>query len=267
MTGTTPSGDTAHARRPPGVADVAGVEESEADLREALEGLSRLALGDRPLESSLHRVATLTVLAIPGAQGAGVAMLEEHHPETVCVSDVFVQRVDDIQYRLGEGPCITAAAEARTVVSGSLHTDPAWPRFGRKVARLGVRSVLSLPMVLGDGEVVGALNVYSRVPDAFDPDAARLGEAFAVAAAVAVSNARELMQARRLTQNLHSALRTRATIDHAIGIVMSRRGIGADEAFDLLRQLSQRRNVKLSVVAEDLVREAVARVRGRHSDG
>ena len=268
MTGTTPSGDPDTARRPPADGgDSDGDGSQDGDLREALDRLSRLALGGRTLESSLYQVATLAVLALPGAQGAGVAMLEENHPETVCVSDPFVQQVDDIQYRVGEGPCITAAAEGRTVRSGSLETDPAWPQFGARVRRLGVHSVVSLPLVLVSGEVVGALNVYARPPDVFTDDATRLGEAFALAAAVAVSNARELMQARRLSQNLRAALSSRAAIDQAIGIIMSRRGGSADDAFDVLRELSQAQNVKLTTVAERFVEEAVTRARVRRSAG
>ena len=245
--------------------DGSGIESSEGDLAMALDGLARMAVGAQSLESSLEWVAKLAVTAIPGAAGAGVTMQENGRPNTVCASDPFVRDVDDMQYGLGEGPCITAAAEARTVVSESLGADLAWPRFGPRARELGVLSALSLPLIMPTGEVMGAMNVYAHSAGAFDDAAVEQGETFAAAAAVVVNNARELMQARRLAEQLRTALSSRATIDQAIGILLSRQGGSPEDALASLKRLSQNQNIKLAVVAEDIVREAVLRARARHS--
>lgn len=236
----------------------------EDDLRAAVDGLGRLVMGPSA-DESLGRIAVLTVRAIPGASGAGVTMLETGRAETVAVSDPLVRLIDDLQYGLGEGPCITAAAENRVVVSGDLGREPSWPRFGVRVEALGVHSVLSLPLVL-EAQVVGALNVYARAHDVFDDTAARIGTAFAVPAAVAVANTRVLVQARRLSDQLEAALTNRAVIDQAIGIIRSRRGGTADDAFGWLRSTSQSSNTKLSSVAAHVVDEATRRARARHRD-
>jgi GAF domain-containing protein len=236
--------------------------DEDEDLERALGDLGGLVLGGDVLEVTLGRIATLAASAIAGADGVGLAMLEPDRPETICMSHPFVREVDDIQYSLREGPCITAAAEAATVVSGSLGHDVRWRRFGPRVARLGVHSVLSLPLLLS-GEVVGALNVYAHERDAFDDAALVHGETFAVAAAVSVHNARRLMQADRLATQLQAALTNRAVIDQAIGILMSRQGGTAVEAFASLRRTSQSTNVKLAQVAQDLIDEAVRRARAR----
>jgi len=60
---------------------------------------------------------------------------------------------------------------------------------------------------------------------------------------------------------------SQAIIDQAVGVLMSRSGYTADQAFDRLRQMSQTQNTKLSVVARSLVEEAVRRARARHTDG
>lgn len=236
----------------------------DGDLRLSLAALSRLATGQMELGEALTRVAEFAVRAIPGADGAGLTLLEENQHDTVVASAAFVGQVDAIQYGIGEGPCITAAAEARTVRSGRLEADPQWPQFGPQVARLGVHSVLSIPLLIADG-VLGAMNVYAHGPDAFDDDAARIGELFAIPAAIAVQNAQVLAQTRRLASQLQAALTNRATIDQAMGILMSRVGCGPDEAFDRLRQLSQHENRKLHDVAQTLLDEAVRRARARHS--
>ncbi len=232
------------------------------DLTVSLAALSRLSSRRLSLEDLLTRVATFGVPAIPGADGAGLTLIEADRADTIVTSAPFVREVDDIQYGLGVGPCISAAATRQTMRSGSLGGDQRWPRFGPRAGRLGVHSVLSLPLISAD-EVVGAMNVYAHAPHSFDERSARLGELFAVPAAIAVQNAQILAQTRRLSANFQAALTTRAVIDQAIGIMLSRTGVSADQAFARLRTLSQREHLKLAAVAAGVVREAARRARSR----
>ena len=236
------------------------------DLRESLSALSRLSSGRLDLTDLLVQVATFAVRAIPGADGAGLTMMERDRADTIVASAPFVREIDAIQYGIGEGPCISAAIEGATMRSGSLGGEPRWPRFGPRAGRLGVHSVLSLPLLTPDG-VFGAMNVYAHVKDAFDDQAAHVGELFAVPAAIAVQNAQVLAATKRLVTALQASLTAQTVIDRAMGIVMSRSGCSADEAFDRLRRLSQTQNTKLVVVARSLVDEAVRRARSRHTDG
>ena len=237
--------------------------EEEEDLRESLAGLSRLAADRLPLEDLLTQVATYAVQAIPGADGAGLTLLEEDRADTIVATAPFVTEVDDIQYGMEQGPCISAAREGQTVTSGSLGGDPRWPRFGGRVARLGIHSVVSLPLITPDG-VVGATNVYAHDKNVFDDRAAELGQIFAAPAAIAVHNAHVLAQTRRLANKLQSALEVRGVIDRAVGIVMSRSGSTEHEALERLRSLSQHEQRKLAEVASQIVDEAVARARARN---
>lgn len=236
----------------------------EDDLRESLSALSQLSMGRLDLRDVLTRVAEFAVRAIPGADGAGLTLLEAGQGDTIVASAPFVTEVDGIQYTIGEGPCITAAREGRTVRSGALGDDVQWSEFGPRVKALGVHSVLSLPLVTPGG-VVGAMNVYAHPRDAFDDHAAEVGELFAVPAAIAVENAQVLAQTKRLAGQLQAALTSRAVIDQALGILMSRTGSSSEEAFDRLRDRSQADNVKLRDVAQRVVDEAVRRARARHT--
>ena len=148
-------------------------------------------------------------------------------------------------------------------MSGSLGADPRWPRFGGRVARIGVHSVVSLPLITPEG-VVGAMNVYAHSKNTFDDRAAQLGQIFATPAAIAVHNAHVLAQTRRLANQLQSALEVRGIIDRAVGILMSRSGSTEHEALERLRSLSQREHRKLADVARRIVDEAVARARARN---
>jgi GAF domain-containing protein len=259
-----PRADTDSGRSADTAQQQSHTESEDYDLRESLTALSRLATGRLDLTDILTRVAQYAVAAIPGADGAGVTLIEAGHSDTIVASAPFVAEVDAIQYSIAEGPCITAAKEARTVRSGALGEDAQWPRFGPRVGRLGVHSVLSLPLVTPDG-VVGAMNVYAHPPDAFDDHAVHLGELFAVPAAIAVQNAQVLAQTKRLAHQLQDALTSRAVIDQALGILMSRTGSNAQEAFDRLRERSQTDNVKLRDVAQRVLDEAVRRARARHT--
>jgi GAF domain-containing protein len=238
----------------------------EHDLQEGLAGLSRLSTNRLGLEDLLTRVATLAVRAIPGADGAGLTLLEADRADTIVATAEFVREIDDIQYGIGQGPCITAVRDGQTVISGSLGSDPRWRKFGGSVARLGVHSALSLPLIVPDG-VVGAMNVYAHDKHVFDERAAELGEIFAVPAAIAVQNAQVLAQTRRLAGQLRSALETRAVVDRAVGILMSRTGGTEDETLARLRILSQNEHQKLAVVAAQIIDEAVRRAQARHRPG
>lgn len=235
------------------------------DLQDSLARLSKLATGLLPLEDSLTRVAQYAVRAIPGAEGAGLTLLEESRSDTIVSTADFVAQIDDIQYSLGQGPCISAAADQQIVLSGSLGGDQRWPQFGSRVARLGVHSVVSLPLITDEG-VVGAMNVYAHDKNAFTADAGRLGELFAVPAAIAVQNAQVLAQTKRLASQLQSALSSRGVIERAVGIMMSRSGGTEADALDRLRALSQHQHEKLPVVAQSIVQEAVRRARARRTD-
>jgi hypothetical protein len=231
-------------------------------LEASLAGLSGLLTGPRPVQETLVRIAEFAVRAIPGAEGAGLTMLEDDRPQTVVASAEFVQAVDDVQYGLGEGPCLLAVETRSTQTSGSLGGDARWPRFGPRVGRMGVHSAVSLPLLLPD-RVVGALNVYAHGKDAFGSEAVRIGEMFARPAAVSVHNAQILAQSQRLAEQLGAALVSRAVIDQALGVIMSRTGATPEEAFERLRAMSQSQHVKVAEVSRALLDEAVRRARAR----
>jgi GAF domain-containing protein len=245
----------------------AQLEADDVDLHAALSGVAGIVAGGRGVVDVLHDVAEFAAQAIPGIDGAGVTMTEAStgtpHIQAWAVTADFVREIDAVQYHeFHEGPCITCMQSQRSAVSGSLGSDDRWPRFGGRVARMGVHSALSMPLMVGE-QVIGAINAYSHHRDAFAEHAVQLASQFAGPAAVSVCNARLLADARDRTSQLQRALVSRTVIDQAIGIIRARTGVGADEAFDRLTKISQTENTKLRVVAERLVEEAVRRARAR----
>ncbi|MGH3970547.1 MAG: GAF and ANTAR domain-containing protein [Mycobacterium sp.] len=245
----------------------AQIQAAEVDLHAGLSGVAGILSDARAMNEILGEVADFAVQAIPGADGAGVTVLKsgDSRPQvqTWATTAAFVDEIDTVQYQdLDEGPCITCMRSRRSVVSGSLGSDRRWPHFGGRVARMGVHSVLALPLMVGE-QVIGAINSYAHGRDAFADHAVRIGSQFAGPAAVSVYNTLVLAGARERTERLQRALKSRAAIDQGIGIIRSRTGLSAEEAFERLTRLSQDENAKLHVVAERLVEEAVRRARAR----
>lgn len=248
----------------------AQTDADEQDLLKAVRGLADVAADVDDLESVLTQIAHLTVMSVPGAEGAGatVMRLADGRPPTVlawAATHPFVREVDHLQYEiLSEGPCLTAMQTRRPQVSGSLGGDNRYRRLGGRIARMNVHSALALPLIARD-VVVGALNIYAHERDVFTEHAIAMAEQYARSAAVTVANLQALQTAHIRATQLQNALKSRATIDQAIGLIRGRTGATAEEAFDRLRQTSQRENVKLAVIAERMLDEAVRRARARSS--
>jgi len=245
-------------------------EADEVDLYAGLSGVAGIMAGARGVLDLLGEVAEFAARAIPGVDGAGVALVDTHEGiariQTWSTRAEFVREIDAVQYEnLSEGPCITCMLSGRPTVSGSLGSDSRWPRFGGRVARMGVHSALALPLVVGD-QVIGAINSYANSRDSFGEHAVQVGSQFAGPAAISVFNAQLLSRAHQQAAQLQQALTSRAVIDQAIGIMRSRSGGSAEEAFNRLVQISQHENVKLRIVAERLVEEAVRRANARHRE-
>ena len=120
-----------------------------------------------------------------------------------------------------------------------------------RAAASGIRSCLSLP--LSAEGIIGALNLYAPVPDAFGEAEIRRAEVFAASASAALALAARQASATVLTGQLREALASRAVIDQAIGIIMAQERCTSDEAFGILRNASQNRNLKLREIAHQIV--------------
>jgi GAF domain-containing protein len=242
--------------------------ESE-DVTVSLQDLAGVVSDVDVLDDVLAEIGEFAAAAVPGSDGAGVTLVRPggDSPAMLAWSATapFVRELDRLQYDVcGEGPCLTAMRTERPLVSGSLGSDERWRRFGGRAARLGVHSGMALPLLVR-GTVVGAINLYAHERDVFTEHAVRLGEQFAGPAAVSVHNTQMLHAAREHASHLQTALTSRATIDQAIGILRSRAGGDAAEAFGRLRAISQNEGVKLAVVAQRILDEAVRRAHARHS--
>lgn len=227
---------------------------SQSDpMHDSLAVLSQFFVGDHTLGATLQRVVDLSEVALPNADMVGVTMLVEGKATTAVFSDPTAAEIDEAQYDGRSGPCLEAYRRGEVIGIPVLEDDGRWPHFAAAASAHGVKSTLSLPLRVGD-DTVGALNFYSRVVEGFGDDAVTAGRAFATHAAIVLANAQAYWDARNLSEGLSEAMRSRATIEQAKGIVMAQSNVDPDTAFEVLKQASQRENRKLRDIAEEIVR-------------
>lgn len=214
--------------------------------------LHELVLSTEGLQEFLHRVAALAVQAIPTRVSCGITVQPGAKPLTIASSDGMAVAVDEIQYSVGDGPCLTSMREGKQIHVRDLLSEQRWPSFTAHALAHGVRSILSVPLS-GPDDVVGALNVYAADPDIFDDVVRRQVEQFAATAAGATAITVRLVDTTEQSENLRRALVYRSVIDQAIGIVMAQNRCSSGDAFGILRQASQNRNEKLRDIAARLV--------------
>jgi GAF domain-containing protein len=234
------------------------------DLTTSLIELASLVGRSAPLEQTLSRLMAYPLHLVPSADGAVLTLLEDGQPRINIATDELTRSADQAHAWAGEGPSLVALLDGHSVASESLGRDLAFPRFGGRVARLGLHSAVAVPMTLDDG-VIGVITLYSRTKRAFGSIELSTLEGYARPAAVVARNAQVLARSQVQIEQLEQALRIRPVIDQAIGIIRYRTGKSEEEAFGRLREMSNVKRMKVSDVARDLVDEAVrtARVR-RH---
>jgi transcriptional regulator with GAF, ATPase, and Fis domain len=220
------------------------------DIAETLGQVARTLESEQTVEGTLKAVVAAAMENIPGADHAGISLLEKGTIRTMAPSGEIVNRIDKLQYQLGEGPCVNSITDHRTYRTGDLAAESRWPRFGEETATMGVLSMLSFRLFTAE-DTLGALNLYSAERDAFDVNAQQIGELFAVHAAIALAGSQQ-------ESHLLAALDSRDLIGMAKGILMERHRVNEDRAFAIMVDASQKSQLKLHDVARWLVDEAAA---------
>lgn len=198
-------------------------------------------------QRTLDEVVSLAPELIRGCDLVGISIITPDGIDTPAGTDEALNRIDELQFEMREGPCFDALEMHELVHSRNLAMDTRWPRWGPHVAQeIGVVCVLSYRLFT-TADSLGVLNLYSRKAEAFDLDDIYNGEALAAHVAVALA-------ASRQAEQLGMAIATRTVIGQAEGILMERFDISAEQAFAVLQRVSSHSNVKLNRVAEELVR-------------
>ena len=191
-----------------------------------------------------------------GADGAPLACTvtveRDGALSTFAYSSEEGRRLDETQYAFGTGPCLTALREQHTVLIEDLQLDQRWAPYTYAVAKLGVRSVLAVP-IHTDPLSQAALNCYAHTVHAFGPDTVKLVEDQAASMSRILRLALRLHAPEVFPEDLRAALKSRAVVDAAVALVMLQARGSRDGALELLQAAAKSGNRRIQEIAQEIV--------------
>lgn len=198
-------------------------------------------------------VCVAATLMVPGCDHASLMLRDNGGATSVAATDATARTVDKLQQLLNEGPCLDAITSDTPQIEPDLAVGSQWPALAsRIIAETPVRSIMGFRLLLGDDTKIGALNLMADHPNAFDDTSVELAiilAAFAGVAAHAVTNGEN-------AATLQRGLTSNREIGKAIGMLMARHNITEEQAFSILRRISQDTHTKLVDIAAKFVRRA-----------
>jgi GAF domain-containing protein len=220
--------------------------DANADIARALADSARAMDEPSTLAETLDAIVHAARCSVPGIDAVSIsAWNRDGAMETVAGTDQLAWELDEVQYRLGEGPCVDTLRGERVLLAEHLRHRQEWPRYVQHAVREGVRSQLGLQLSV-DEKNLGGLNLYSTSVETLHPESEQVADPFATHAALALRRAREV-------HHLNTAMDSRKVIGQAIGMVMERYRVPEDRAFMFLVRASSTSNIKLRDIAQDMV--------------
>ncbi|TAP39946.1 GAF and ANTAR domain-containing protein [Arthrobacter sp. S39] len=182
----------------------------------------------------------------------GVTLKRIKRTATVGGSSPKAIHLDQIEQRVGDGPCIAALRTGVPTLLGDVRTDPRWPEYQKVLYDEGILSALGVPLQLGE-DTAAALNFFATSTGVFTADIMREATSFADLAGSAVRLAVKVGTAQGAADDLTAAMASRTAIDLACGIIMGQNRCSQAEAMTILTNVSSHRNQKLRDIAEEMV--------------
>ncbi|WP_050796146.1 GAF and ANTAR domain-containing protein [Frankia sp. EUN1f] len=225
----------------------------EQELSEAFVTLADSLVADYDVADLLHRLAHHCVNLLDVA-AAGLLLADAHGTlQVVATSSETSRLLELFQLQHDQGPCLDCfrSGTAVTVPDVALAADR-WPIFVAGTQAAGYRSVHALPMRLRD-DVIGTLNLFGAGPGPLADADARVGQALADVATIAILQERAIRHHEILAEQLQHALTSRIVIEQAKGVLAERGGLHMDQAFNRLRRHARNTNTRLTDLARGVV--------------
>jgi GAF domain-containing protein len=191
--------------------------------------------------------------SVMGVAGAGLTLMSRAQElGSVCMADPMTEAVEEIQYTLGEGPCVDAFHAREAVLVPDL-ANPAltrWPAFREGALGAGARAAFGFPLRIG-AVCIGALNLYHDRTGELTADQSADARALAHVATRAVLDWQSTT-AGPLPWQLEQVPVHRAIVHHAAGMVSVQTGLSVDDALALVRAYAFAEGRPLGDVAADV---------------
>jgi len=215
---------------------------------------------DRPgnVADVLRRICGASAAALT-ASGVGVSVVTGDGEWGFAIaSSPACQRLEELQFTLGEGPCVDALATRRPVLVADVTGGAAdrWPIYSSAVRERGVRSVFAFPLLAGSASV-GVLDVFRGRPGAMNEEDVAQSLTFAAIARTAVLDGQHEAPVDEVPNGFDESPGYRAEVFQAQGMVMVQLGVTLAEALLRLRAHAYANDRTLADVARDVVARAL----------
>ncbi len=246
----TPSGSPGGQHRPTSATFRRALISHPDEMAQTIIELHCIIRNEHDLLRLLRRTGQVAVRCIPGAHWVSVTAQLDGAPFTVAHTDERALRFDEDQYALDDGPGLRAMRTYELTSTSYADVVRQWPTLARTAA--GIGSIIVAPLS-GMPSPVGSVNIYSATDFSLDIQTRDFLAVLEEYVNRGMADYAALHSADMLAANLREAIRSRAPIEQAKGILMAVHQIGEDEAFRMLQVQSQNHNTKLREVARNFV--------------
>lgn len=198
-------------------------------------------------------------LELLAADAAGLMLADQQgHLEVFASSSEETRLLELFELQSSQGPCLDCFTSGEPVVNVDVAAMVnRWPQFSDAASRAGFHSTHALPLRLR-GQVIGAMNLFTRADVPLTADDIALGQGMADIATIGLLQQRRAREQDILTEQLQSALNTRVVIEQAKGVLAERAGVDLATAFSLLRSQARRTQQPLTTVAFAIIEGTLA---------
>ena len=226
---------------------------SEALVCSTLIELADSLLGNFDAVELLNLLSTRCVDILDVSTAGVMLVAPEGDLRCVASSSEAMRTMELFELETGEGPCLDSFHLKERIIAETPETlTLRWPRFGHRAIRCGYKSAYAFPMRLRD-EHIGSLNIFRQEDGSMSTENLLAAQSFADMASITILNQRLTFEAQLLNHQLTTALTSRAILEQAKGVLVGRRGLKVDDAFTWMRHHARNNNVKLAVVAQEIV--------------
>lgn len=232
------------------------LESRVSRIERLISAESEIGCPPSALLGRLHRLCAALMRAL-SADSVGISLMPDGLPGTM-VADAGVRRTSvvlaEVQFVLGEGPCLDAFSTRRPVLEADLAGRGLlrWPQYAAAARRHGIGAAFAFPLQLGAARL-GVLDLLRERPGSLPDEALQDATTFAQMAMATLLDGQDQAPVGHSAEGLDDTLAATTQVYQAQGMVMVMLGVTLEEAMARLRAHAYAQDIPLGEVASDVV--------------